>query len=51
MNTKVFLLSVCLGSAAAQPAKMYTARPFAVISELLAAGNSLYHVTISTAKF
>jgi len=51
MNTKVFLLSVCLGSAAAQPAKMYTARPFAVISELLAAGNSLHHVTISTAKF
>lgn len=51
MNTKLFLLSVCLGSAAAQPAQMFTAQPFSIISELLTAGNTLYHVTISTAKF
>ncbi len=50
MKTKLFLLSVCLGSAAAQPAKMFTAQPFSVISELLAAGNTLHHVTISAAK-
>lgn len=51
MNTKLFLLSVCLGTATAAPAKMYTAQPFHVISELLSAGETLSHVTISTAKF
>lgn len=50
MKTKVFLLSVCLGTAAA-PAKMFTAQPFHVISELISAGETLSHVTISTAKF
>lgn len=50
MNAKVFLLSVCLGSAAAVPAEMYTDQPLQIVSQLLAAGNSVYHVTISTAK-
>ena len=49
MNTKLFLLSLCLGTATA-PAKMYTPRPFHVINALLAAGQTVSHVTISTAK-
>ena len=49
MNTKLFLLTLCLGTATA-PAKMYTPRPFHVLNALLAAGQTVSHVTISTAK-
>lgn len=48
MNTKLFLLSVCLGTANAAPAEMYTAQPLQIVSQLLAAGNSVYHVTIKS---
>ena len=51
MKTKVFLLSVCLGSAAAQPAQIYTDQPFSVVNSILSAGQTVYHVSISTAKF
>ena len=50
MDARIFLLSVCLGTAAAAPAEIYTAQPFNVISELIAAGEIISHVTISTAK-
>ena len=50
MKTKIFLLSVCLGNSDAKPSKVFTPRPLSVVSELLAAGNRLHHVTISAAK-
>ena len=50
MKTKLFLLTVCLGSATAQPAKMFTAQPVNVISALINAGAAVYHVTITPAK-
>ena len=49
MNIKVFLLSVCLGSATAAPAEIYTAQPFKIVAQLLSAGNSIYHVSIKSA--
>lgn len=50
MKTKVFLLSVCLGTAAAAPAQMITDQPLKIVSQLIAAGEKVYHVTISAAK-
>ena len=50
MKTKLFLLTVCLGSATAQPAKMFTAQPVNVISALINAGAAVYHVTIKPAN-
>ena len=50
MNAKLFLLSVCLGTANAAPAEIYTYQPAQMIAELLAAGETVSNVIIKNAE-
>ena len=46
MDARIFLLSVCLGTAAAAPAEIYTAQPLQIVSQLLDAGEKVtYNIT------
>lgn len=49
MNTKLFLLSVCLGSSTGTPAKIYTAQPAQIINEFISNGCNVSNVTIKNA--
>lgn len=45
---KVFLLSVCLGTANTPAAEMITDQPLQIVSQLVSAGQTVYHVTIKS---
>ena len=49
MKTKLFLLSVCLGSANAAPAEIYTDQPAQMICNFIANGCNVSNVSIKNA--